>query len=548
MPTNVRSLVRHARPDIRINLTATNKIYTTLDHVEGVVTVTAPEDMPFHSLDIEFAGSSRTFVERMTTSAAISGRSEAYHQFLKLVQPGLQHLYPEDHVLRKAETYEFPFVFAIPPQLLPRICRHPVVSETVRDAHLCLPPTIGDRDLLKHTDALDDFAPEMASIRYGIVVKLSEVKTRNDDAFHTIVAAKARRVCVVPAVGEQPPLDVPLDDDDEYVIRKEKAIRKNMLLSKTGTLIVEAQQPVAIQVSSYNNPEAQYDTLAHIFLRFDPADERPQPPKLSSVMSKLKVSTYFGCGARRCFPSKIVTYKDMSQGVYSTTINLATWSMPGVEWKEGNSRHVSENPTPCRDSVISTVSFEDPKILEPSSSFNGGTFYSAHIIVPITLPAGRAFPPTFHSCLISRIYTLKLDLSFDKAALIRSLDLRLPIQISSEGLVGDHFGRAGSSDDSVEVEIDGEDSGFFPPMPVNTIDEFQLNRSWVGSETLVDPPNGIDDSMELIRAAPTGPVEDAPPGYDSVFRGTTGARLMAHAHVPIVRPLEHAWQSRVPLH
>ena len=100
MPSKLRSLVQAQKPEIKIAFQSTKKTYTTLDCIEGMVTVTAPVDIRFDDIDVEFVGTSRTYVERLTTAAAASGRSEAFHQFLKLSQPGMHHYYPENDVLK----------------------------------------------------------------------------------------------------------------------------------------------------------------------------------------------------------------------------------------------------------------------------------------------------------------------------------------------------------------------------------------------------------------------------------------------------------------
>ena len=120
MPSKLKSLVQAQKPDIRINFDSKQKTYTTLDRIEGTVTVVPQVDTPFDAIDIEFVGTSRTYVERLTTAAAAaSGRSEAFHQFLKLQQPGLPQLYPEDLVLRAGKIYALIVSFdqsAVPPK------------------------------------------------------------------------------------------------------------------------------------------------------------------------------------------------------------------------------------------------------------------------------------------------------------------------------------------------------------------------------------------------------------------------------------------------
>ena len=61
--------------------------------------------------------------------------------------------------------------------------------------------------------------------------------------------------------------------------------------------------------------------------------------------------------------------------------------------------------------------------------------YEATIFVPLTLPASNTRIPTFHSCLVSRIYPLTFQLSVVPANVSSTshsaaLTLRLPFQIT----------------------------------------------------------------------------------------------------------------------
>lgn len=167
------SFVGSSKPEIKIVLQSKRKVYSTLDRLQGFAIITPNNDIFFEDIDIDFVGTSRTYVERLTTAAAVSGRSQAFHQFLRLSQPGIAAHYPEDRILRAGQEYKIPFVFVIPQQLLPRICGHGVSNSTVRDAHTQLPPSLGDCEGEKH---LDDFAPEMASVRYGVYAKITRLQ------------------------------------------------------------------------------------------------------------------------------------------------------------------------------------------------------------------------------------------------------------------------------------------------------------------------------------------------------------------------------------
>lgn len=89
-----------------------------------------------------------------------------------------------------------------------------------------------------------------------------------------------------------------------------------------------------------------------------------------------------------------------------------------------------------RDSAMSYYSFmRDSErafaagVLPPSKDYKQGKFYTAQILVPTTLPLSKNFIPTFHSCLISRTYTLSLKM----AAQGLRLSLKVPIQVCAQG-------------------------------------------------------------------------------------------------------------------
>lgn len=509
MSSRLRSLVQAPKPDISFQLSSRKKTYTTLDRIEGVVTVVAPVDTNFDSVEIEFIGTSRTFVERMTSAAAASGRSEAFHQFLKLSQPGLHELYPEDLVLRAGQPYRFPFVFAIPEQLLPRICSHKVKNEAVRQAHLRLPPTFGDRDLgARSADNLDDIAPDMASIRYGIFAKVTELRVHKENVWRSTIASKARRVRVIPAVEEQPPLDVH-EDEGEYLMRRERAIRKSLFKGKTGTLVMEAAQPPALAVRSYNNPESKVSTTATVMLRYDPVDSASPLPKLGNLASKLKVTTYFASTARSSLPARNAAMLDLSSGAHSEQFLLSSRCIANVEWTKHEPGNLScKADIERRDSANSTNSLELGEVPAPSTRYQGGEYYTARLVVPLTLPSNKNFVPTFHSCLVSRIYVLKLDLGISNAGIAPKMELKLPVQITTDGLLSDESHRRGSVDSAVslDVDLDAEDvSAFFEPRMVRAPSAGFLGRGRIGSQAPVD--------------------DDAPPGYSGVPFPTSRAAV-----------------------
>lgn len=65
-------------------------------------------------------GTAQVFVERLSTTPSMSGRTEASHKFLTLKMPLNPSDLPSPPILRAGKKYTFPFSFTIPAQLLPK--------------------------------------------------------------------------------------------------------------------------------------------------------------------------------------------------------------------------------------------------------------------------------------------------------------------------------------------------------------------------------------------------------------------------------------------
>ena len=172
MASSLRSVIAAQRLDFEINIYVSKRTFTTLENIDGRVSITAPVDTSFSNLEIQFLGTSRSYVENLTTAMRALGKSHAFHIFLKLSQAGLQALFPQNCIMSAGETYDFPFRVVNPQQLLPQTCQHRVCDPTVRSAHLQLPPTLGDKELTTSLGTPDDFSPDNASTRYGVYARL----------------------------------------------------------------------------------------------------------------------------------------------------------------------------------------------------------------------------------------------------------------------------------------------------------------------------------------------------------------------------------------
>ncbi|KAI9753567.1 MAG: autophagy- protein 2 [Chaenotheca gracillima] len=428
--------------DIALNGQDTNFVqsFTTLDRLEGHVSVTSSTKTAFDEIAISFEGHSKTWIEKLAPTVATSSRSEAHHSFLSLTQPINQDQYPQPRMLMPGETYKFPFTFVIPPRMPPG-CHHKYESDQIRDAHSELPPSFGDHNLAGNGQILlDDMAPDMAKIWYGIHAVV--IRRRERDGKKLQCAEVMKKVRVIPAVEEHAPVNAEFKSKD-YRLRSEKGLSKGILKGKLGRIVMEATQPRDLRQPSPSSTPESKDALVTtgtiVQLRFDPNDESAQPPKLNQLSSKLKVNTWYSTVGMKDFPVAETAYMDGNRGVYPDHVNLSSRAVQAVQWKRHDG---SESQEPRRTaSYASTDSnFQTPTggMPEPSKAYRGSIFFTAEIKVPISLPKCKYFPPTFFSCLVARIYQLEIGLSLNTPGIGMSptLEVRVPIQVSSSQRFG----------------------------------------------------------------------------------------------------------------
>lgn len=413
------------------------------------------------ALTVPPAGATTTSVEgRGNIHPSITPK--AYHNFLKMKQPVDDSQYPEPRVFSAQKVYRFPFTFVVPDQLLPHVCSHGMDDENplIHHAHTQLPPSLGDPMVASDGVRLvDDMAPEFIRISYMIratIRKKSAPSCCSSDEvenskFRT-VASVAKKVRIIPTTLELPPLDKTIIDDfdSDYSLRKEKDVRRGLLRGKMGRLTVEAAQPKALNVpirrskTGKDNDDDDDDgnaasTSVNLHLRFDPDNSDEQPPSLRSLATKLKVMTFYAARPWTRFPSmSSIGAIDPSQGVYSESITLSRLCLARAQWeKHGDSSSSSSARRISCQSTSSWSSSSSSSSSPPSSSssfYPEKTHYTASVVVPISLPRDKSFVPTFHSCLVSRIYALDVSVSYQTPnanVIAPSISLRLPMQITS---------------------------------------------------------------------------------------------------------------------
>ncbi|KAL1877823.1 hypothetical protein Plec18167_004792 [Paecilomyces lecythidis] len=495
------SLTKRSRPKIEIDLVDQRDgfvaSYTTGDKIEGEVTIIADHDTQFDDIDITFEGLSTTSVERSSSMVGAGGKSNAYQTFLKLRQPINRTEYPHPRVFEAGQTFKFTFTFVVPDRLLPQVCEHSKNNLHLRHAHTQLPPSLGDPMLAGDgVSLLDDMAPIMSRISYVIKVSISR-NPSVEGGRPTNLASVAKKVRIIPVVDEQPPLSI-ADDCGDYCLRKEKDIKRGLLRGKYGRLVIEASQPKPLQgdYTSSNGSSCPASTVATLHLRFDPvADELP--PRLGTLWAKIKASTFYSVIPWDSFPSKSAnTYWTNIRGVYTETVPLSSRCIALVQWEK---HHANGNDAISRRTSLQSASSTETLTSGPSASYSGKTFYTASILVPITLPKSKSFVPTFHSCLISRTYALDLSVSYhtpNTNVLTPSSSLRVPIQLTCG-----RPDRPTSYDDAEAEAETEEEEDFFRPRRIAPPNPEHLGSYGSLSDTSrpADPPM-YSDPTSLSRS------------------------------------------------
>ncbi|KAF4587318.1 arrestin [Ophiocordyceps camponoti-floridani] len=406
---------------VEINGHFSSKVYTSGSAISGRVVVCTQRDTPFHDLDIIFTGIAATrldFVQQYP--------SHSFRPFMKLRMPIQRDVLPENKVFVAATVYSVPFNFVVPHQLTLGACTHQCTSPAVREHHLRLPPTVGFWEA-------DDQAPEMAQIEYSVKAR---VYRKCEPGGHQIKFMEGYHMLkVLPALPEDAPLDI-TPRDERYNLFKSKTIRKNLFAAKAGKFRVRVPQPGAVMLT----PDAHgaSTSTARINLEFLPTSCDQPPPKVSSVSGKLTSATFFGAAPTDLLPnlgSRSVYTANPSLS-YTTTTTLFCDAHPSPIWHQ-------RNTSGRRDSGYSSFGVdEDASDTDRSNGHIRGLAgarvrrsrrcpirHSAVIEIPFTVPMSnrKIFLPTFHSCLISRTYTLHISLSVGPAN--TTFNLAVPLQI-----------------------------------------------------------------------------------------------------------------------
>ncbi|KAH7035703.1 arrestin [Microdochium trichocladiopsis] len=393
----VRRLSLFSKPDMDIHIDNHfhQKVYSTASPIAGHVSITCAADTPFDRVNILLLGIARSRIDGVNIPQITE------HTFLKLEMPIPAASYPVPRVLEAGATYKIPFHFIIPQALTTSACNHRVVNGAVHEHHTRLPPSMGAWDR-------DDLAPAMAQVDYTVRARLLR-----DDAAHTAkVFEISHPINVLPQADEDAPLSVS-PKDAIYAMSKTKTLRKSILSAKTGVVTVSATQPPPAMASV--DGRSVNETSVSVDLQFEPANAETLPPKVAITASKITAQTFWSASGVASLPNlgDGLRYQSDGRGSFPATVNLASaaaqehgWTQHNREQARRDSGYGSETAS---DSEGANTKRSSKKAAAKKAS---PVYHSTRVQVPVTLPAHKKmFIPTFHSCIVSRVYVLNLSVT-----------------------------------------------------------------------------------------------------------------------------------------
>lgn len=412
--------------------------YATSDQIRGYVELKLEKDAAVQDLMILLEGQSKTYTDEIANTKTTVERTTGEQTFLRLSRPIDAVSLPEGGIAKAGVSYTIPFTFGVPERLLPYICSHQVETNVVKEMHEQLPPSLGERSCTYDGHYLmDDFAPDMAKITYSVCAKIARALPHE----RTDWIEKRETIRIVPARSEEPPMDVDSSSADYTLVRHESLKSGVFESGKQGMLSAKTSQPSSLQQPHpRNSSNVPVTSMTTVNLRFDPVNMDDQPPRLERIVCTLKICTSFSDSPRTRIvePHQSSNGSDM-QGMYFRSLELSSRNLSTVSWtQESSSSGSSSLPAASVRLSSQTTSTTTPI----SDNYKKSPSFTASLVVPISLPTATnsgyqyTFPPTFQSCLVSRIYVVELDIMYYASGPnigVSHMILKVPVQIGAEG-------------------------------------------------------------------------------------------------------------------
>lgn len=409
-----------ATPNVWIELAKSkDNIYTTSDEVRGNIMIEVEREIPLSKIDITLEGTSSTSLSRAI--AFVPGRRESFQKFLQLRQPTNES--SNVQTLLPGKRYQIPFNFVIPDTLLPHCCTHETRNAGVKNAHLRLPPTLGNGPTpfwdLRSTP---DDSSEMCRIQYVVRVQVFGQSTPEP------LCDLSQDIRVIPTT----PQTEKSDDPSVLYMLKEQSITSGLGRREHGHLEISATKPTPINIHSTESGSTNASpTAVQLHLRFDPV-KNELPPRLSSLKCNPKTSTFYATVPWENYPNQNdITPLQVDREVYEKGMSLSSLDLSSVKWEKLPSFSAIYQDKLKADDESDNSFYPSEEQIETWDQ----CIYTATVTVPVVLPQKKDFLPTFHSCSVSRSYALDFSLGHKVSSGLcgSSMSLSVPVEMVYSG-------------------------------------------------------------------------------------------------------------------
>ncbi|KAH7129771.1 hypothetical protein B0J13DRAFT_563334 [Dactylonectria estremocensis] len=389
------------------------RVYTTNSVVTGQVVVNVQRDTPFENINICFLGTISTSVRGLLSHTPIVSR----RTILKLTMPISESSCPAPRIFRAGQQYNFSFHFVIPEELTVDACYHRA-DTSVHHSHTQLPPSMGGWEN-------DHLSTQKARVQYTIQAEFA--KTSGSGRMKKTVLKGGKEILVLPNLPDEPPLDI-LPTDKMYALKRSKHL-KSSFMKAYGGITATAFQPPAVMLS--NDGRTASSTQIQVNLDFKPASNPTTMPKITKISTRVKAMTIFGFHGFSDFPDLgdwAHIYESHSTW-HARTTPISHQVLGESTWVNAAKQDPEENVSWGNQSSSGDTSELDGSI----HSFGNGaepSGYKLKTCISIDLPThDQTFVPTYHSCIVSRVYFIQLSLALSAEGKSSNLTFRIPLQV-----------------------------------------------------------------------------------------------------------------------
>jgi hypothetical protein len=424
-----------------------SRVYTTGSTISGFVSIDPEQDILYDRVEISLTGTSRVESDFLQQHAI-----GVEHEFLHLQMLIVESTLPNTRLLEVGNTYRVPFTFVIPHQLPSQSCRHPCSSLATKENHLRTPPSVGYWD-----GELDDHAPSISKISYAINFRLFGNLLDDKKRKPYMVIQSCLKFQVLPLVPEEAPLDVALQTP-EYQLSYNKNIRSTLLSRKKAHLSANTTQPQAVLLTADGRRTSTLFTT--ISLNFTSFNTDTKPPHLNQVTARLESTTFLSLQPFVALPILNPDASTMDPvRPYLTSTKLIVEPIGNLDWRLTSSFTGMDTGSSVESEVLRENKRHDQgeeRLQAQPRSFTA----VAEVSLDIPYSSKRMFLPTFHSCFISRIYRLHLDLYLGSQN--TTVSMVVPLQIATKECISSDIDELPEYT-GAESSISGTSDTLLPP-------------------------------------------------------------------------------------